>query len=283
MNTPEFHDPVALALAEDIGTGDLTAGYFIAADSKSAARIFIKESATVAGIDAAVETFRQVDPELHVERLRKDGDRLSPGDTVLRIAGSTRSIVTAERTALNFLQRLSGVATLTARYVAAVGRRPVGILDTRKTTPCLRHLEKAAVRAGGGRNHRMGLYDMAMVKDNHLLAEESGEALQEAVKNLRADHPGIRIELEADTLDQVERFMELEGVDVILLDNMTPAEMRSAVELGRGRVQFEASGGVSLETVVQIAETGVDFISVGALTHSARAIDLSLELSGERG
>jgi len=197
---------------------------------------------------------------------------------VAEIEGDARALLTGERVALNFLQRLSGVATLTRKFVGAVAGTKTHILDTRKTTPGLRALEKAAVVAGGGHNHRFGLFDMVMVKDNHLLAETDLHRLQDAIRRCRADHPEVRIELEADTLDQVRRFLTLMGVDVILLDNMRLEEMKEAVELGAGRVQFEASGGVNLDTVAGIAATGVDFISVGALTHSARAIDFSLEL-----
>ncbi|HEX8372435.1 MAG TPA: carboxylating nicotinate-nucleotide diphosphorylase [Chthoniobacterales bacterium] len=274
-----MHDPIALALAEDIGTGDLTARYFIDPDGVCAARIFAKENATLSGIETAAETFQRVDPSLEVSIHRKDGDQLQSGDTVLTIAGKTASIVTAERVGLNFLQRLSGVATLTAKYVAAISGTKARILDTRKTTPGLRLLEKAAVKAGGGTNHRIGLYDMVMVKDNHLLANGNMVHLQEAISRFKQDHPNTRIELEADHLDQVASFLKLPQVDVILLDNMSLDQLRAAVALNAGRVLLEASGGVNLETVAAIAATGVDFISVGALTHSARAVDFSLELT----
>ena len=270
-------DPIDLALAEDIGTGDLTSRYFVGAQ-RGRARIFAKEAAVAAGVEVGAEVFRRVDPKLKVRVVRESGARVVKGNTVLEISGPVRSILTAERVALNFIQRLSGVATLTRRFVAAAGRSPARILDTRKTTPGLRALEKAAVVAGGGVNHRFGLYDMVMVKDNHLLATRQLPALQAAIRKFRRAHPGLRVELEADTLRQVRNFLTLEGVDVILLDNMSPADLAAAVRLGAGRVQFEASGGVTLETVSAIAATGVDFISVGALTHSARAIDFSLEL-----
>lgn len=275
MSVP--HDPIAIALAEDIGTGDLTSQYFVARGSRKG-RVFAKEPAIAAGVETAAEVFRRVDPELAVTVVRPSGAKLEPGDTVLEIEGPTRSILTGERVALNFLQRLSGVATLTRRYVEAVGGHRTRILDTRKTTPGLRALEKAAVVAGGGTNHRFGLYDMVMVKDNHLAAGDRLTELQSVVRRFRADHPDKRIELEADTLEQVRGFLTLEGIDVILLDNMDCADMKTAVELGRGRVQFEASGGITLESIPRIAATGVDFISAGALTHSARAIDFSLEL-----
>jgi nicotinate-nucleotide pyrophosphorylase (carboxylating) len=198
---------------------------------------------------------------------------------VIELSGSTRSILTGERVALNFLQHLAGIATLTAQFVAAVRGTGVTILDTRKTTPGLRVLEKAAVLAGGGRNHRMGLYDGIMVKDNHLLAKPELEA---AIRSARLTYPNVLIELEADSIEQVRKFVLLKGVDVILLDNMSPDELRACVSLRKPGLKFEASGGVELMTVRQIAETGVDFISVGQLTHSARAIDFSLELSDAR-
>ena len=272
-----MHDPIAVALTEDIGTGDLTSRYFVGAERRSA-RIFAKEPAVAAGLGTCAEVFRRVDPQLEIRIVREDGAAVVKGDTVLEISGAVRSILTAERVALNFIQRLSGTATLTRRFVAAVAGTRARILDTRKTTPGLRALEKAAVVAGGGVNHRFGLYDMVMVKDNHLAADQPADHLPAAIRRFRDEHPGVRVELEADTLDQVRRFLTFTGVDVILLDNMTCAQMSEAVALGAGRVQFEASGGVTLATVAAIAATGVDFISVGALTHSAPAIDFSLEL-----
>jgi nicotinate-nucleotide pyrophosphorylase (carboxylating) len=271
------HDPIAIALAEDIGPGDLTSRYFLGAESRSA-RIFSKEPAVAAGVETAAEVFRRLDPGIGIKILRGSGSRLEKNESVMEIKGSVASILTAERVALNFIQRLSGIATMTRRFVDAVDGHKARILDTRKTTPGLRALEKAAVVAGGGMNHRFGLYDMVMVKDNHLAAETRLENLQRTIQRFREEKPGYRLELEADTLDQVRRFLTLMGVDVILLDNMRPAEMAEAVRLGEGRIQFEASGGVSLESIAEIAATGVDFISVGALTHSAPAVDFSLEL-----
>jgi len=272
-----LHDPIAIALAEDLGPGDLTSRYFVP-NHRGAARIFSKEPAIAAGIETGADVFQRVDPGMRVKVLRPSGSRLSAGDTVLEISGAVPSILTAERVALNFIQRLSGIATLTRQFVDAVGTQKARILDTRKTTPGLRSLEKAAVLAGGGVNHRFGLFDMVMVKDNHLAGGRGIDALQAAIRRFRGEHPEIRVEIEADTLEQVREFLALEGVDVILLDNMPLAEMREAVQLGGGRRQFEASGGVTLKTVASIAKTGVDFISVGALTHSARAVDFSLEL-----
>ena len=274
---PTYHDPIAIALAEDLGPGDLTSRFFVG-DQHANARVFVKEPAVAAGVETAAEVFRRVDPSLVVKIVRPSGAQLTAGDTVLEITGAVRSILSAERVALNFVQRLSGVATLTRRFVEAVGPHQARILDTRKTTPGLRALEKAAVLAGGGANHRFGLFDMVMVKDNHLAAIGRLQALQAAIGRFRAQHPRIRVEVEAETLEQVRDFLTLDGVDTILLDNMTCERMAEAVKLGGGRMKFEASGGVTLDTVAAIAATGVDYISVGALTHSARAIDYSLEL-----
>ena len=273
---------ISNALAEDVGPGDVTCEYFVDPTQRGEARIVAKEPGILAGGEVAAEVFRRVDSGLKVERLAADGALVKPGSAVLAVAGSVRSILTAERVALNFIQRLSGVATLTRRFVDLAGK--ARILDTRKTTPGLRALEKVAVVAGGGVNHRFGLYDMAMVKDNHLAARGDLDFLRRAIARLKTEKPGVRVELEADTLEQVRGFLTLEGVDVILLDNMSLEEMREAVRIAQlaqrdtGRVKLEASGGVNLETVSAIGETGVDFISVGALTHSARALDFSLEM-----
>ena len=195
------------------------------------------------------------------------------------LRGSARSILKGERVALNFLQHLSGIATLTRKFVVAAANEHVRILDTRKTIPGLRALEKAAVVAGGGGNHRFGLFDMVLVKDNHLVANAQFGALGEAIRNIRRQHPAVRVEVEADRLEQVHAFLEIDGIDVILLDNMTPAQIREAVALGKNKAQFEASGGITLKNVRQIAATGVDYISIGALTHSPHAIDFSLEVT----
>jgi nicotinate-nucleotide pyrophosphorylase (carboxylating) len=273
------HDPVATALAEDIGSGDLTCRYFVDAASQGAARVFAKQDCVLAGTEPAARAFRMVDGTLVIRIAHPDGAALKAGDTALEISGAVRSILTGERTALNFIQRLSGVATLTRRFVDAVKPHRAEILDTRKTTPGLRALEKAAVVAGGGRNHRFGLFDMVMVKDNHLAAGTTVAQLQESIRRFRSENPGFRTEVEADRIEQVRDFLELDGIDVILLDNMSVAEIGEAVKLRADRaVRLEASGGVNLGTVNAIAATGVDFISVGALTHSAPAIDFSLEL-----
>jgi nicotinate-nucleotide pyrophosphorylase (carboxylating) len=270
---------INLALREDIGTGDVTTQYFVAENEQASARIIAKERAVIAGTAVAAEVFRRVDPVLGVEIVQQDGATVVGGTAVLEIRGRARSILTAERVALNFLQRLSGIATLTHEFVEAAGRHGARILDTRKTTPGLRKFEKAAVVAGGGTNHRFGLFDMVLVKDNHLLARNGLAQLTAAIARVRSEQPGLRIEVEADNLDQVRALLEVEGVEVILLDNMRGAQMREAVAIGKGKVKFEASGGINLRNVRQIAATGVDFVSIGALTHSARAIDFALELT----
>ncbi len=272
-------DLIAIALREDIGAGDVTTQFFVPAKLKGHGRIVARERCIVAGTETAAEVFRQVDPKLRIEIVQRDGASLNGGESVLEVRGHAASILTAERVALNFLQRLSGIATLTHEFVEAVGKYPAKILDTRKTTPGMRALEKAAVVAGGGTNHRFGLYDMVLIKDNHIAAQGGLSDFAQAIEKLRAEHPEMRIEVEADHLEQVRTFLEIDGIDTILLDNMKPSEMREAVALGKGKVKFEASGGVTLKNVRQIAATGVDYISVGALSHSARAIDFSLELT----
>jgi nicotinate-nucleotide pyrophosphorylase (carboxylating) len=270
---------ISLALAEDIGAGDVTSHYFIPQDRRACAFVVVRKDGVVSGVDLAASVFHTVDPELEVETLIPDGSKVSVGAMLIRVKGSARSILTAERVALNFLQHLSGIATLTARYVDLVKGTNAQILDTRKTTPGYRLLEKKAVHDGGGKNHRMGLYDRAMVKDNHLAAEGKVAVIREAISRLKSEQPKVEVELEADRIEQVKSFLELDGVDYILLDNMSLEELREAVEL-RGpqtKPQLEASGGVTLDTLREIAETGVDFISVGALTHSAPALDIGLD------
>ena len=270
---------IDLALAEDIGSGDVTSRYFVPENRVARAFIVARTEGVISGAEVAQAVFRAVDASLDIAILIPDGSRVSAGAMVLRVEGPARSILTAERTALNFLQRLSGVATLTRRYVDAIAGTGAAILDTRKTTPGYRMLEKAAVVHGGGTNHRLGLFDRAMVKDNHLVAENSLSVLQAGITKLKADRPGVEVELEADRLEQVEAFLGLDGVDYLLLDNMSLEDLRAAVAMRNGRTipRLEASGGVNLETVRGIAETGVDFISVGALTHSAPSLDLGLD------
>ena len=270
---------VRLALEEDIGPGDVTSEFFVPAECRAEGFIIAREPGVVAGTEVAREVFHAVDAGIDVVILVPDGASVAPGAHVLQVSGPARPVLTAERTALNFLQRLSGVATMTRRFVDEIEGTGAHILDTRKTTPGWRALEKAAVLAGGGRNHRLGLYDRVMVKDNHLVAEGNLAALQVAINGFRRVHPEVEVEVEADRLEQVRDFLQLEGVDYILLDNMTNEDMASAVALrGESGPALEASGGVSLQTVRAIAETGVDAISVGAITHSAGSLDLSLDL-----
>jgi nicotinate-nucleotide pyrophosphorylase (carboxylating) len=256
-------------LAEDVGDGDLTSLAVIGEDATCTAGLLVKEPGVVSGLRVAADVFDRLGATL--EPLAADGDAVDPG-TVARVEGPARGVLTGERLALNVLGRLSGIATLTRRYVDAVAGTGAVILDTRKTTPGLRSLEKHAVACGGGQNHRLGLYDGILIKDNHLRVAGS---LAEAVA--RARETGAAVEVECDTLAQVREALAA-GADSILLDNMSVSELREAVELARGQARLEASGGVTLETVRAIAETGVDFISVGALTHSARALDVSLEV-----
>jgi nicotinate-nucleotide pyrophosphorylase (carboxylating) len=270
---------IQAALTEDIGPGDLTSQYFVPADRHATGFIVAREAGVLSGGEVAFEVFRQVDPAIEVSLLVEDGSRIAKGAYLIKVEGPARSLLTAERTALNFLQRMSGVASATRLYVDAVKGTNAGILDTRKTIPGWRYLDKLAVTHGGGVNHRMGLYDRVMVKDNHLVAEGHLEELQEAIAKLKAEHPGVEVELEADSLEQVEAFLGLKGVDHLLLDNMTPDELRKAVEMRGEKASplMEASGGVNLDTVADIAATGVDFISVGAITHSVKALDLALD------
>ncbi len=278
--TPTARETIARALAEDLGPGDITSECFIPADHRSTARIVGKEHGVLAGTEVAREVFRQVDPALEIEIRKNDGDAIAPDDLILTASGPTRALLSAERTALNFLQRLSGIATLTRRFVDAVAGTKAVILDTRKTTPGLREFERLAVRAGGGVNHRFGLFDRVLAKDNHLAITGDAAGLQRAIDEAKKRAPEILIEIEADTLDQVRLLCDLRGVDIILLDNMTNDQLRQAVQIrGDKKILLEASGGVNLDTVASIAATGIDQISVGALTHSARAIDLSMEIS----
>lgn len=270
---------IELALAEDIGSGDVTSEYFIAEDRRARALVTARASGVISGVEVAARVFRHVDDSLEIECLIADGSQVSEGAVLIQVEGKARSILTAERTALNFLQHLGGVATLTARHVEEVADTPVHILDTRKTTPGYRQLEKQAVLDGGGRNHRLGLYDRAMIKDNHLVADGDLETVQQAIHRLKREQPEVEIELEADSLEQVRQFLELEGVDYILLDNMSPDQMSQAVELrgSRSSPRFEASGGIQLDRLKDIAASGVEFISVGALTHSPPALDIGLD------
>jgi nicotinate-nucleotide pyrophosphorylase (carboxylating) len=273
---------ISLALSEDLGAaGDVTSRAFIPADSVSLARVVSRCDCIASGVAIAAEVFRRVDQTLTITAHAAEGERLSPGSLLLEISGPTRSILSGERTALNFLGRLCGIAALSRRYADAVKGTGVTLLDTRKTTPGWRLLEKQAVKAGGCTNHRMGLHDAVLVKDNHLAALGDLSLLPPVIARLRSEHPGLPIEIEADTLDQLKTLLGMQGIDVILLDNMSPAQMSEAVALRKKlapAVLLEASGGVTLESIPGIAATGVDRISVGALTHSAANADLSLEM-----
>ena len=266
---------IELALAEDVGPGDVTTQATIPEGAAGEAIILAKAHGVLAGLPVAAEVFRRVDEGIEFRELAQEGEPVAPGDAVAHLSGPLRGILTGERIALNFLTRLSGIATLTAEFVTAVAPYRAVILDTRKTAPGWRALEKYAVRCGGGRNHRMGLYDMVLIKENHIAACGS---LSEAVRRVRAAGPKVPIEVEVRDLAELEEALSL-GVDRVLLDNLDLPTLREAVRLAGGRVPLEASGGISLEDVAEVAACGVDFISVGAITHSAPALDLSLEVS----
>lgn len=268
---------IGRALQEDIGDGDITSGATIPADLRYAGVFLVKATGVIAGLEAVRQTFAQVDERIRFTVHVADGSAVQPGDIVAEAEGPGRSLLTAERVALNFLQRMSGIASLTRRYVDAVAGTRARILDTRKTVPGLRLLDKWAVTLGGGVNHRIGLYDMALIKDNHIVA---AGGIGAAVARVRAaDHRGRPIEVEVTSLEQLREALALD-VDQIMLDNMSLDEMAAAVALVDGAVPLEASGNVSLETVRAIAETGVDYISVGKLTHSVAALDVSFDLRG---
>jgi len=273
---PPVHRLIELALEEDLGRGDVTSEALIPPDREAVGEVLVKARGVIAGLEVAAAVFRAVDPTLAWEALARDGEAVSPGQVVARVSGRARSILAAERTALNFLQRLSGIATLTARYVEALRGTRARLTDTRKTTPGWRYLEKMAVRAGGGHSHRLDLAGGILIKDNHLAL--SGNDIPAAIRAVREQAPHtLRVEVEVTSLAGVEAALAA-GAEVILLDNMSLEEMRRAVALVSGRALLEASGGITLETVRAVAETGVDLISSGAITHSATALDLSLEI-----
>jgi nicotinate-nucleotide pyrophosphorylase (carboxylating) len=278
LQSEEIRAAVEAALHEDVGDGDVTTLATVPATSTTKALMRARQHLTLAGIDFAIEAFRTLSSEVIADPLAQDGAQIDAGGVLLEVAGPTRILLSAERVALNFVQRLSGIATMTSRFVKEVAGLKARILDTRKTTPGWRRFEKYAVACGGGTNHRFGLFDMVLIKDNHLaaLAGAGPNPIARAVDLARCSHPGLKIEVETDTLAQVRQALEA-GADFILLDNMEPHELLDAVRLAEGRCQLEASGGVTLDTVRSIAETGVDFISVGALTHSAPAADIGLD------
>jgi nicotinate-nucleotide pyrophosphorylase (carboxylating) len=272
-----IREAAARALGEDRGPADITTMACVRPGTRGEARIFAKEPCVLAGLPVAEQVFREQDPGLKLEAAAQDGDLLKPGQTALTISGFAASILTGERCALNFIQQLSGVATQTRLFVEAIAGTKCQILDTRKTVPGLRALQKYAVRCGGGTNHRFGLYDMFLLKDNHLALTGPGATLADAVRAARQLKPEARVEVEVDRVDQIPEVLA-QNVDQILLDNMTLEQMREAVSLIAGRAKTEASGNMTLDRVRDVAATGVDFISVGALTHTVRAIDFSLEM-----
>src|SRR4030043_421316 len=277
--TPQVQQLISQALAEDLGWGDATTEALISETQQGKASIIVKSRGVIAGIEVAKQVFLKVDHKLKMDILIKDGTEVKSGDVIARIKGKTSSILKAERVALNFLQHLSGIASETARYVESIKGLPVQIKDTRKTTPGLRILEKYAVQIGGGKNHRMHLGDGILIKDNHLAAlSHEGLGIKEIVARARQNaSPKTKIEIEVKTTKDAIEAADA-GADIIMLDNMNLEEMRQTVQLIKGRTLIEASGGINLERVRAVAETGVDFISIGALTHSSKALDISLEL-----
>jgi nicotinate-nucleotide pyrophosphorylase (carboxylating) len=273
VNVQAYRDLVRQALAEDIGRGDVTTAATVDARQQATAVLVAKTPCVLAGLDVFCEAFRQCDPAVEIVRRKCDGDACEPGTVVAELRGQAAGLLTAERTALNFIQRLTGTATLARQFVDAAGGR-ITILDTRKTTPLFRELEKYAVKAGGATNHRMRLDDGVLIKDNHIRLAGGVEA---AVARVRASQPGMRVEVEAQSLAQVDDALRA-GADIVLLDNLSTADIVEAVGRCRGRAQTEISGGVTLARLPELAATGADFVSVGALTHSAPAADLSLEI-----
>jgi nicotinate-nucleotide pyrophosphorylase (carboxylating) len=278
----QLHNVIDLALDEDISHGDITSQALIPPDLSGKASIPVKEKGVLAGIDVAGHVFHRVDPSLEIDILIKDGTTVQPGDIAATVTGSVSSILKAERVALNFLQRLSGIASLTARYVAETSGLNVKIMDTRKTTPGLRSLEKYAVRLGGGHNHRLHLGDAVLIKDNHIGALRAmGMNLKDIIAKARQNTPaGITVEVEVTNSKEALDALKA-GAGIIMLDNMSPNEMRQVVNLMAGQAKLEASGGITLDNVHQAAMTGVDSISIGALTHSFKALDISLELEAQ--
>ncbi len=274
----QLNNIIALALSEDVGTGDITSEILIPAKLQAKATFIAKADGILAGIDIARLIFVKVDPAIKFKILLKDGAELKPGDVIANVTGNARSILKAERLALNFLQRLSGIATQTKQYVDLISDLPVVILDTRKTTPGLRLLEKYAVRIGGGQNHRLNLSDGILIKDNHLATlRAQGMTLKQIVTQAKSKTPkGFKVEAEVTNLKEVVETVSA-GADIIMLDNMSPAQMRRAVKKIPAGVKTEASGGITLDNVRSVAKTGVNYISIGALTHSPKALDISLE------
>lgn len=269
---------VSYALEEDIGYGDITTNSIVPYEQQGRAVLHTKEPGVIAGLEVAETAFRLVDPNLAFTRHVQDGDHVASDQVIMEVHGSARSILTAERTALNFLQRLSGIATRTSKFVELVRYYNAKIVDTRKTTPGLRALEKYAVAVGGGRNHRFGLFDSVLIKVNHV---EIAGGVKKAIMAARHQMPHtMRVEVEVDRLEQIDEALEVKA-DIIMLDNMSPEQLREAVEKIAGRALIEASGGITEETIVDIAKTGVDFISIGSLTQSVKALDISLDIESK--
>jgi nicotinate-nucleotide pyrophosphorylase (carboxylating) len=267
---------IDLALAEDVGSGDVTTEAIVPADVSGTAEIVVREPGVVCGLEVALEVVRRLDPAASMEVLVPDGEAIhDPPEVAARLTGSLAALLTAERTLLNLVQRMSGIATATRRYAEAIEGTGVALLDTRKTAPGMRALDKYAVACGGGRNHRAGLFDAVLIKDNHVAA---AGGIAAAIRAVRARHPQLPVEVEVDTLEQLEQALG-EEADTILLDNMEIATLREAVRRAAGRARLEASGGITLQTLRDVAETGVDAISAGALTHSVRALDVALEVT----
>lgn len=273
-----INDLIELAFAEDIGEGDHTTLCSIPADEKGQSRLLIKEEGILAGVDVALEVFHRFDADLQVEVFMHDGASVRPGDVAFVVTGKVQSILQTERLVLNIMQRMSGIATITGKYVKLLEGTSARVLDTRKTTPGMRMLEKQAVKTGGGVNHRIGLFDMILLKDNHVdFAGGIENAIRGAHRYLKEKNKELKIEIEVRNLEELNEALRVGGVDRIMLDNFTTAMTREAVMIVDGRVELESSGGITIDTIRAYAETGVDYISVGALTHSVKSLDMSLK------
>lgn len=273
LDPAAYRDIVRRALEEDVGRGDITTEATVRPDQHARGVFVAKSDCVLAGLDVALEAFRQIEADLAVTSHKHDGDRCRPGESIAEVAASARTLLIGERTALNFLQRLSGIATSASRFVGASGNG-LTVLDTRKTTPTLRALEKYAVRAGGATNHRVGLFDAVLIKDNHI---RLAGGVREAVRRMRERQPGIPIEVEAQSLAELDEALEMR-VDTVLVDNMPNHDIREAVRRAKGRAKIEISGGITFDRLPELATTGADYVSVGALTHSAPAVDISFEI-----
>ena len=273
-----INDLIQLAFAEDIGEGDHTTLCSIPADEKGQSRLLIKEEGILAGVDVAIEVFHRFDADLRVDVFIPDGTPVRPGDVAFVVTGKVQSILQTERLVLNVMQRMSGIATITGKYVKLLEGTSASVLDTRKTTPGMRILEKQAVKIGGGVNHRIGLFDMILLKDNHVdFAGGIEKAIRGAQRYLKEKNKALKIEIEVRNLTELDEALRVGGVDRIMLDNFTTAMTREAVKIVDGRAELESSGGITMDTIREYAETGVDYISVGALTHSVKSLDMSLK------